>query len=66
MRAVTRTCQARYDGNDCERQAVWIYRGIDGISVLCDECAERFCDTPDMPHVGEMIRARLTRLENVE
>ena len=61
-----RTCQACYGGDDCERPAVWIYRGIDSMAVLCDECATRLCDTPERPYVGAMMRVRLARLEEGE
>ena len=61
-----RTCQARYGGDDCERPAVWIYHGFDRLVVLCDECADRLCTTPDWPYIGEAMRARLTRLKEGE
>lgn len=43
-----------------------LYRGRDSQAVLCDECATKLFDPPDMPWVGQQMWARLVRLKDAE
>lgn len=60
---VTDRCQSNYGGQSCTRPAIYMYRAVAYWPLrLCQECADRLCDTPDMPSVGRQIRARMSRI----